>query len=370
MKKIFSIVFVLAFIAFVVSCQKNITTPTGTVYLNLPAQTLSYFNNGFTGDTSLNHKATLGRVLFYDGHLSVNNTIACASCHKQTNNFADIGAFSTGFEGKLTKRNSRGILNIVAPNSFFTNDVITNQSFSLFWDGRENSLINLIERPITNHVEMGIDNTDKLPAKLAALSFYPPLFMRAYGTETITSTKISECISIFLASISSLNSRFDQFNAGKLTAMNALEKHGKDLFTSTYNCAGCHDVQTHNYGSTTISDFRDIGLDQNYTDFGRGNITLNPSDNGKFIVPNLRNVALTAPYMHDGRYNTLDEVLEHYSHNILSSPNLDTLLRNGTKPKTLNISAEDKIALIAFLNTLTDYTTITDPKFANPFKTN
>jgi cytochrome c peroxidase len=144
------------------------------------------------------------------------------------------------------------------------------------------------------------------------------------------------------------------------------------LFTSKYNCAKCHNVD-HTIGNnyTAIgNNFVDIGLEDNYKDKGRGIITGNTTDKGKFKIPDLKNVALTAPYMHDGRYKTLDEVLEHYSSGILYSQNLDTLLQtdNRKAARKMNIGADDKKALIAFLNALTDNTVTTDPKFSNPFK--
>ncbi len=364
MKKLFSLVSISVFVAARVSCHKNAVTPSGTVYLDLPATSYQYYTPSY-GDTTVNSKATLGRVLFYDGHLSVNNSISCASCHKQAFGFSDNNAFSTGFEGKITRRNSKGIHNIVGVNNFFSN-IILQHNTPLFWDGRENSLLNLVDRPITNHVEMGITDPDALAPKIAAISCYPPLFKKAYGDEQVTSARISECISMFMASIQSTNSKIDQYFKGNTTVLNALELKGMGLFNSTYNCASCHHS---NSGPYTFFDFHDIGLDENYNDLGMGVIFSSTTDNGKFRVPDLANVALTAPYMHDGRYKTLDDVLEHYSHNIKNSPNLDPVLR-GTdqKAKQMNISSDDKMALIAFLNTFTDYTTIQDPKFSNPFK--
>ncbi len=367
MKKIIISICIVALMAIAYSCNKSINPPSGTVYLDLPSKAYTYFNKeSLSFDNTLNEKATLGRVLFYDGHLSVNNTIACATCHKQNNGFADNVAFSTGFEGRLTKRNSKSILNLIGFDSFFEKNSIYSVGQSLFWDGRENILANLVDRPITNHVEMGIDDANTIPSKLVSLPFYNSLFKNAYyGDSTITSARISECIAIFMASIQSKSSKYDQYLQGNIMVLNASETNGMNLFNGKYNCGSCHHLQTNFY---TMSDFKDIGLDESYTDLGLGNITQSTVDNGKFRVPSLHNVALTAPYMHDGRFKTLDEVLEHYSHNILNSPNLDTALKSGSQPISMNISTEDKAALIAFLNTLTDFTTIVDPKFSNPFK--
>ena len=371
MKKLISLSAILGIIAIMVSCHKTTPTPTGTVYLDLPASPYQYFSNNF-GDPALNQKATLGRVLFYDGHLSVNNVISCASCHKQQAAFADNVAFSDGFEGRKTGRNSKGIQNL-AGSSFTMSNPLLEIHFSeqpLFWDGRENVLFNLVNRPITNHVEMGITDPGTLPAKLAKLSIYPSLFTNAYGDDVITSDRISECISLFMASIKTGHSKFEQYLAasGQNDAIfSPLELQGKNLFINKYNCENCHHI-FNNFYST--ADFKDIGLDAQAKDLGFGNISNYSSDRGKFRVPSLENVALTAPYMHDGRYKTLDDVIEHYSHNIQNSENLDTLLKDPfNQPITMNISADEKVALIAFLNTLTDITVVTDPKLSNPFKT-
>ena len=360
---------IAGFITFMISCHKsNIQAPAGTTTVDLPATTAKYYNSTTEGyNPGINDKATLGRVLFYDGHLSLNNAISCGSCHQQAMGFADGKRFSTGYEGRLTGRNSQSIANLKGTDTTFYSDFLAATNFPLFWDGRENIVKNLINRPITNHVEMGIDDPSVLPAKLASLSFYPPLFQKAYGDPNITTDRISECVAAFIVSIQAHNTKFDRYKAGDVTALNALETQGLNLFTTKYNCDNCHRVLTSNYYS---SGFVDIGLDESYADKGNGNVTGNSYDYGKFGIPSLRNVALTGPYMHDGRFKTLNDVLEHYSHNIQNSPNLDILLKDGNdKARAMNISDQEKQALIAFLNTLTDYTMITDPKFSNPFKT-
>ena len=260
-------------------------------------------------DKSINQKATLGRVLFYDNHLSVNNAVSCGSCHKQAAGFADDAAFSVGFEGRLTGRNSKSIVNITGDSLMFN---VGDPGLPLFWDGREDVLQNLIARPVTNHVEMGVSDYSTLTGKLAQLGYSSPLFMNAYGDSTITATRMSECVAIFVASIQSHNTRFDQFvptNRFFSTVpqhpevFSAQEYTGYNLFMNTYQCQNCHHIFSSTYST---DDFRDIGLDANYTDLGMGVITGNSTDNGKFRTPNLRNVALSAPYMHDGRFKTLD----------------------------------------------------------------
>lgn len=331
-----------------------------TSYLDLADQPAQYF----VGDND--NIPELGRVLFYDKQLSLNNSVACASCHKQTLAFADNVAFSRGFENVLTKRNSMPIQNL--QNDFFTTfDGIRFVSSSiLFWDGREANLNTMVLRPILNHIEMGNFDVQSLAEKLSTVPYYKPLFKKAYGEETITPERISTAISSFVRSISSNNTKFDQSNNGK-QQLSALEENGQKLFFNIYNCNSCHQVQTSTGYAIAGGGFADIGLDTQ--DKGRGLITSNSNDLGKFKIPSLRNVALTAPYMHDGRFATLEDVMEHYSTGIEDNPNLDFRLRNfDGSAKRLNISEADKKAIVAFLNTLTDYQMIADPKFSSPFK--
>lgn len=357
---------------FAYSCQKkSATTPASgsTVYLDLPDTITAYYKDqlsgGFIADNNL---ATLGRVLFYDAHLSINNSVSCGSCHKQELAFADNVALSRGFQGVLTKRNTPAIQNIGNNIESFEAQFETNQNNSvLFWDGRENNLINMMTRPISNHVEMGMEDLSVLPQKIAGLSYYGKLFAQAFGDSAVTSARISQALAAFSAAISSQKSRFDQYQAGNRTVLTAQEMEGMNLFVSKYNCATCHTVNVGNYTSESAS-FKDIGLNQNYTDLGRGAITGISTDNGTFKVPSLRNVGLTAPYMHDGRFATLSDVIDHYSHGIVASSNLDTALQRNRQPMQMNISDNEKQALIAFLNTLTDYNVTIDPRFSNPFK--
>ena len=363
MKKTIALLSVIVMVVAVYSCKKNTAnTLTTTAYLDLPSTTASYYNNNGFPDSIIsqrNNQATLGRVLFYDCHLSTNNAIACASCHKQAYAFADNVALSRGYQGMLTKRNSIGISN-------------TSQSFAFFWDGRETNLTNLALRPLTNHVEMGVEDYTSLSNKLAAFPYYGQLFANAFGDSQVTADRISLALAMFMNAINSTHSRLDDFSAGNSSALTAQEIQGKMLFDTKYNCGSCHNNGSGGgggYSGGGGATFLDIGLDQTYTDLGHGVITQQATDNGTFKVPNLRNVALTAPYMHDGRYKTLNDVLEHYSHGINASPNLDTRLNDSSgHPMQMNITDADKQAIIAFLGTLTDYQLVTDPKFSNPFK--
>src|SRR5258706_954723 len=340
-----------------ISCKKedSASIKPKTAYLDLPAIAYNY-----SGQFP-NEVATLGRVLFYDAHLSVNNAVACGSCHKQALAFSDNVAFSRGFENHLALRNTLPIQNIPMGGPFFG-------PANLFWDGRAQFLPAMVLMPIANHIEMGMSDLNALVERLKGLPYYDNLFQEAYGSTEITKDEVSTALAAFTSSIFSNKTRFDRYMMGQ-ASLSAIEQQGKDLFSNKYNCNGCHHVEQSFFGYPTDSSFINIGLDVNYSDNGVGLITGNPADNGKFRIPSLRNVALTAPYMHDGRFATLDEVLEHYSHGIANHPNLDSRLKTPENtPIAMNISSQEKVAIVALLNTFTDYSMITDPKFSSPFK--
>lgn len=377
MKRTGLLALILVSVTLVYSCSKKEpeasgdNTPVADAKPHLPATTYDYFTKNFVSTPAADDKATLGRVLFYDKNLSLNNAIACASCHKQEFAFADNVQFSRGFENKQTGRNSMPIQNLFAGHRFTGgNDPLSNEAgMSLFWDGRSNSLMDLVMRPVANHIEMGIEDVNVIPAKLAKLDYYPPLFKKAFGTEEVTLEKVKQAMVMFMVAITSENTRFDAFTE-KGISLNALELQGQSLFFNKYNCNNCHQVTVDGYSGISHTQM-DIGLDSSYKDKGLGSITGNINDNGTFKIPNLRNVTLTAPYMHDGRFRSLDDVLDHYSKGIASSRNLDSRLKdNKGKPMRMNISKDEKAAIIAFLGTLTDPGMITDPKLSDLFQAN
>lgn len=337
-------------------------TPIQTARLDLPAMPDSYR----TGT----HVPTLGRVLFYDRKLSLNNSVACASCHKQNLAFADNVQFSEGFENKLTLRNSMPIQNIIS--GFGSDSLIIDPMPGflptfLFWDGRERDLKSMVMKPIINHIEMGFTDLSKLEEKLAREPYYESLFTKAFGDKTITEERIAIAISAFVQSITADETKFDMARMHN-QPLSGLEQKGRDLFTTIYDCNSCHQVESP-HGYVIAGTFANIGLEKSYQDNGLGDVTKKPFDNGKFKIPSLRNVVLTAPYMHDGRFKTLDDVMEHYSHGIANHPNLDDRLKGPTgAPRVMEIPEGDKAAIIAFLHTLTDYNMITDQKFSDPFK--
>ncbi len=366
-KRVFLGILLSGLVVTFFSCSKeDSTNPTidnpTTTYLDLPKQPYDYVTSSFVFQS--NDLPTLGRVLFYDTHISVNNSVSCASCHKQSLAFSDNVAHSKGFENQLTHRNALPIQNL---------QFGTSGPPALFWDGREKFLQTMVLKPIVNHVEMGMGDLNMVVKKVKAMPYYAELFQKAYGTTDIDINRIATALSSFTGAIVSFNTRFDNFNQNQ-TRLSGIEEQGRNLFFNTYNCNSCHQTQQLNGyqsggGNPDAIGFINIGLDQNYADNGLGDLTHNAADNGKFKIPNLRNIAFTAPYMHDGRFATLDAVLEHYSHGIVNHPNLDSRLKtSANQAKEMNISSNDKVALIAFLNTLNDYSVMTDPKFSNPFK--
>ena len=356
--------------------------------LKLPATTLNYklpskaeangivFNDSPTNPIS-DDAATLGRVLFYDKKLSLNNQVACASCHHQANAFSDNVALSTGFNGQKTSRNASTIANAVLEKG-------------LFWDMRSPNLEDLATRPVRNHIEMGIEDMDKLAVKLAKIDYYALLFQKAFGSQDINGERIAKSIAQFLGSMVTYNSKFDQGKKNNYANFTTEEKLGMDLFTRQLHCNNCHggdNLNTSLDGEHTAN----IGLDVQYKDNGIGSATGNHAKQGFFKVPSLRNVALTAPYMHDGRFETLEKVINHYDNGIANHENLFPALRtftwqgNGggatsggsggwgststtaTAIRALNMTPKDKTALIAFLKTLSDDKLVNDLRFSNPF---
>ena len=306
-----------------------------------------------------NAGATLGRVLFYDVSLSANNTKSCASCHIQANGFSDPQRLSEGFEGGSTGRNSMGLANA----RYYDNG-------RFFWDERANSLEDQVLMPIQDPVEMGL-TLDELVTKIQALDYYEPLFSDAFGDGTVSSNRISRALAQFVRSMVSYESRFDQ----GLTAVNGdedddfpnfteIENRGKDLFFSgRTQCSNCHETATFSGDRA-----RNNGLDLQLTDLGVGGVTGNDNMNGEFKVNSLRNIAVTSPYMHDGRFETLLEVVQFYNSGIRNSPNLDNRLRvRGGAVRQMNLSNDEIDALVAFMNTLTDQNFLTDEKFSDPF---
>lgn len=380
----------LAFISFTglhifYSCEKtyvatdtsnNPNTNDPLLALNLPPTAYNYANQSLPGyfrSTPVNDQdntpatnpvtdwgATLGRVLFYDKTLSINNSVACASCHKQSLSFADDKAVSVGFARALTMRNSMSLVNV----KYYRNG-------RFLWDERGSTLETQTLLPVLDHVEMGMTSLDTLVNRLKANAYYPVLFHKAFGTQLITSDKIGDALAQFIRSIISYQSKFDEgrslINSMRLPYPNysPQENEGKQLFFNPrLGCNSCHQTETF-----TALMPKNNGLEISSVDLGVGGISNDPSQTGNFKIASLRNIELTAPYMHDGRFATLEEVVEHYDSGIQPHLNLSTQLRTpDNTPVRLNLTGDEKKALIAFLKTLTDRAITTDVKFSNPFK--
>lgn len=303
----------------------------------------------------------LGRMLFYEKKLSADNTLSCASCHQQKLAFTDGQAFSTGVDQSLTSRNSMALVNLLWVRNFF-------------WDGRSQSLEDQAVFPMTNPHEMG-QSLEATVKKLQETKAYPILFKKAFGIETIDADKIRKALAQFERTLISADSPYDRYLAGTYQPT-AAELRGMALFEDGpapergvrgANCGHCHG------GSKTFKElFHNNGLDIEPKDIGREAISQQTSDKGRFRVPTLRNIALTAPYMHDGRFKTLEEVVNHYNEHLQESPSLSSFLRgvsNERGGKTLLLNQTEKTAILAFLHMLTDTTFINNPAFSDPNKT-
>lgn len=289
----------------------------------------------------------LGRKLFYDNILSANNTMNCGSCHQLRNYTVDSNlALSTGIDGIKGTRNSMPLFNIGYSKKFF-------------WDGGAADLESQVLGPITNPVEMH-ETMANVVSKLQNHPLYPTLFLKAFGTDVVSSKLIFYAIAQFERTLISANSKFDQWKRGEVT-LSAAEQRGMDVFTDNLkgDCVHCH-----SFGSTfTDFGFRNTGLDSIPVDRGRYLITLNNDDDGKFKTPTLRNIAKTPPYMHDGRFTTLRQCIEHYNKNFKYTKNLAPELKIVEKNRMTESDIDD---LIAFLNTLTDYDFINNKNFDKP----
>lgn len=292
----------------------------------------------------------LGRMLFYDKKLSRTNTIACASCHHQDKAFSDPDRFSTGVNGQLGTRQSMALFNL---------GYASRAGGLFFWDGRVSRLRHQSLLPIQDSLEMD-ESLQNVVVKLSNELIYREQFNMAFGDSIITEQRIGLAFEQFLTSIVSNNSKYDKFKRGAIE-LTASEKSGEQLFIEK-GCDNCH--RGFNFDDDAER-FLNNGLDNEseMTDFGRELVTGSNEDRAKFKVPSLRNIANTAPYMHDGRFNTLEEVLKHYDRNgIKSSSTLAGALR-----LPVNISSDERRDIINFLKTLTDDELLTNPILANPF---
>ena len=291
----------------------------------------------------------LGRRLFHETRLSKNDSQSCASCHEQSRAFADGRARSLGAEGQAGRRNAMPLMNLAWADKFF-------------WDGRARSLREQVLMPIQDAHEMN-ERLDRVVTKLEADERYPGQFAKAFGSPGVTSERAAFALEQFLLTLVSQESKFDRA-ARKLESLTAPEQRGLELFVTEHDPArslrGADCFHCHGGNLFSNQQFMNNGLAESGGDRGRMEVTGAAADHAKFKVPSLRNVALTAPYMHDGRFATLEEVVEHYNGPMHQSPTLDPNLAKHPVGG-LGLSGEEQAALIAFLKTLTDPQFVTPP---------
>ena len=299
----------------------------------------------------------LGRLLFYDPILSLDSTQSCASCHHQDRAFNDTNKFSKGIKGAIGTRNSMPLFNLLWHKDGF------------FWDGRSSTLKEQVTEPVVNPIEMAHVTFCDALVKLRNSTMYRENFCKAFGDDEITQERYEKALEQFLITLVSDDSKFDKIERGEAGNSYSFEElQGRAIFFGEpplggdcFHCHGGSTFGTHNY--------KNNGLDSVHTDFGFYEATGKERDKGKFKVPSLRNIEFTAPYMHDGRFETLKEVIDFYTNGVHpNSPNIDPLMNHNNTGFNLNLTEQDKQNLIVFLGTLSDSTFLTNPAFSNPFK--
>ncbi len=420
MRSIFTLI--LATLLFcVLSCQKE--TPPTSVEIGVFSDDIlnhinvgEFFSTGFNPQLKPylsamglraaevdNSKAQLGRLLFYDKNLSSDRTISCASCHKQEYAFGDNQALTPGVNGRPAVRNAMALGNTASFGGHYSS--IGGQSPQLLWDGRAATVAEQAPLAFSHPHEMNM-SMESLNERVKSLGYYKYVMEGVYGDKEVTTERILESLQYFVNAIGSSNSRLDialndlrsdllsdgftqiadtsivktvimdayYGNGGPITLIDTTititalqgltqsELRGRTLFAQ--KCTNCH---------SPIKSFQSVfmacnGLDLEYTDHGLGAYTNNGADRGVFKASSLRNIALTAPYMHDGRFQTLEEVVEFYSTGIKDHPNLHPTLRNNTNSDLkMNFTEEQKADLVAYMKTMTDMGITSDQRFSNPF---
>lgn len=385
-------------------------------YLSLPNATHSYVQQlpvyltllGLRPAPVDDIKATIGRVLFYDKNLSVDRSVSCASCHKQEFAFSDNQKFSKGAFGQLTTRNTPPLGNVSSVSAHYAS-IKGKPAPHFFWDNRAATVAEQSLQTIENPLEMGLPLVEAA-ARIGELKYYGKLWREVFGHFSPQKEEVLACLDQFVGSMGVHKSKLDygieSLKIAELVASNAVisvtvsidtailqgyygpditiitstndtiitgdliempgyslqELRGRDLFVG--NCTNCH---------SPLRTFQDVmetcnGLDLNYADSGIGKLTGDPSKNGVFKSPSLRNIALTSPYMHDGRFIMLRQVVDFYADGVQLHPNLHPSLLQPNGSTKLNFSESDRVALVAFLNTLTDESVKTNKRFSDPFK--
>jgi cytochrome c peroxidase len=297
----------------------------------------------------------LGRKLFFDERLSADNTQSCGSCHQPSASFSDTATFSIGVDGIAGHRNSMPLINLGWMNG-------------LFWDGRATGIEKQVFEPVRNPVEMHT-TWPNVAAKLQQDALYVASFEQVFGTNIIDSVLVSRAISQFLRTLIAGNAPFDKYLKTGHSGWNAADEQaayeGFTIFMDETkgDCFHCHGDAFNPLW--TDNSFHNNGLDATFSDIGRGAVTGNSFDNGKFKTPTLRNLVFTSPYMHDGRFETLQEVINHYSQGLQNSPTIDPLMKHVVTGGS-QMNPGDKHKLFMFLVSLSDSSFVTNPAFQDP----
>jgi len=336
-------------VVFVIGCSDN--NEVSEDYTNLPLDITVPANfPAMAYDISQNPPTEkgfeLGKKLFYDGRLASDGLVSCGFCHMQENAFTHHGhTVSHGVNNLVGTRNAPPIQNLAYQNSFM-------------WDGATSHLDLQPLIPLTSPIEMN-GNLNAILAMMKADAVYKKLFSQAFADGAVTTENMLKALSQFMVMVTSSNSRFDKYRRNEPGGvLNTNELAGYEVFNA--KCASCHATDL-----MTDDSFRNNGLAVNpmVNDVGRYKVTELESDYYKFRVPSLRNIEKTAPYMHDGRFGSLESVLNHYSSGVVDSPTLDPLLKSGGT-LGITLSATEKLQLVDFLKTLTDNQYLTDARFS------
>ncbi len=328
---------------------------TGYEPISAPLEIPQLFSNNIlspvipTDNPQTMEGVALGKKLFFDKILSENGTQACASCHNPQNAFSDNTPTSNGIDGVFGIRNAMPLFNLA-----------WNYGERFTWDGKELSLERQALEPIQNPNELHSDWANVVD-RLQSHPEYPELFRLAFKTSTITKELTTKAIAQFERTLISANSKFDRYSMGE-ASLTPQELNGLNLFLreDKGDCFHCHGNPNNPLWTDNI--FHNNGLDSTFEDLGLGAVTGDPTDNGKFKTPSLRNLAFTAPYMHDGRFDTLDEVINHYSEGLQNSPTIDPLMKKIDEGG-VQLSEQEKADLKAFLLTLSDPSFINNQDF-------
>ncbi|UKN00588.1 cytochrome-c peroxidase [Paracrocinitomix mangrovi] len=358
--------FILFTVVFFISCRKDIkpipkgTTPYTFEYPDMIGKYLPPIDEP-NDNVTTEEGVELGRLLFFDKRLSADNTQSCASCHMPEHSFSDTGAVSYGIDGIAGTRNAMPIINVGWMED------------GLFWDGRSASVEGQALEPVPNPIEMHQSWPNTL-SKLQADPLYPSKFEQIFGSSEIDSIMVVKAIAQFERTLISGNSPFDKFvysnfatgSSGWALDKEQLAYQGFAIFMDETkgDCFHCHGDQFNPLWTDNI--YHNNGLDANPLDPGLAAVTGNSTDHGKFKTPTLRNLLFTGPYMHDGRFTTLSQVVQHYSFGLQNSATIDPLMKS-VNDGGVQLDPQEQTALLWFLYSLTDSSFVTNPNFQDPW---